>query len=289
MAKKSIAASTIIALLILLALVSWGLQDELTVEAPDGQLEVHFIDVGQGDAILIRTPRQNILIDGGERGSAAVGYLKSRGVDYLDLVIGTHPHSDHIGGLIDVLHEIEVKEVLDPGVVHTTKTFEDYLMLIDEKEIEFTEGRAGLRYDLGGGAAMHILHPTNPSSSRLNDASITARVDFGAISFLFTGDIERAAEKQILESGFNPGAVILKVSHHGSRDSTSGDFLQAVSPQAAVIMCGSGNKYGHPHRETLERLASAGVKLYRTDEQGTVVISTDGESYSVQHAQQGGK
>lgn len=286
MSKKSITAAGVIVLLLLFALASWILQADADKAVPEGNLQVHFIDVGQGDAILVQTPRQNILIDGGERGPAALDYLKSRGVERLDLVIGTHPHSDHIGGLIDVLQEIPVQEIIDPGVVHTTKTFEDYLTLIDEREIKFTEGRAGLRYDLGGGAGMQILHPTAPSSSRLNDASIVARVDFGRLSFLFTGDIERAAEKQILESGYNPGAVILKVSHHGSRDSNTGAFLEAVNPKTAVIMCGSGNTYGHPHSETLDKLAGAGVEVYRTDRDGTVLISTDGETYTVKCARQ---
>lgn len=246
-----------------------------------GELEVHFIDVGQGDSILIQTTSKNILIDGGNRGNIALNYLNNRGIETLDLVIGTHPHADHIGGLINVMEAIPVREVIDPGVVHTTKTFEDYLTLIDEKNIKFSEGRAGMTRDLGGGAAMQIIHPSSPSSSHLNNASIVARVTFGQISFLFTGDAEAEAESQILNRGYTLDSTILKVGHHGSRTSTTAAFLSAVGPDAGVIMCGTGNTYGHPHKETLHKLHSAGVNIYRTDIQGNIIITTDGKTYSV--------
>lgn len=249
---------------------------------PSGQLAVHFIDVGQGDAILIQTPQQNILIDAGDRGNTIVNYLKTQGVTSLDLVIGTHPHADHIGGIINVLQSFPVKEVIDPGVVHTSKTFEDYLTLIDEKNINFTEGRTGITRDLGSGAKMEILHPSSPSSSHLNDASIVAKVTFGQVSFMLTGDAEQASEGQILlQSQVQPTSTILKVGHHGSRTSTTTAFLKAVNPKVAVIMVGKGNTYGHPHEETLQKLADAGVDIYRTDIHGTIVITTDGQTYDI--------
>lgn len=251
---------------------------------PSGRLEVHFIDVGQGDAILVKTPGKNILIDAGWRGDTVVNYLRSEGVESLDLVIGTHPHADHIGGLINVMEQISVREVFDPGVVHTTKTFEDYLTVIDQKNIIFTEGRTGLERDIGGGAVLEIIHPSSPSEDHLNNASIVARVAFGQISFLFTGDAEKEAEGEILNRGYNPESTILKVGHHGSSTSTTQAFLRAVNPEAAVIMCGEDNQYGHPHEETVDRLTAAGVDIYRTDLHGTIVISTDGQSYSVERA-----
>ena len=248
---------------------------------PTGVLEAHFIDVGQGDSILIKTAEKNILIDGGDRGNTVVNYLRNQGVSSLDLVIGTHPHADHIGGLINVMDAIPVKEIIDPGVAHTTITFEDYLDVIDAKDIIFTEGRAGMTRNLGGGAEMEIIHPTSPSSSHLNNASIVCRVTFGEISFIFTGDAEREAESQILNRSYELDGDILKVGHHGSATSTTRPFLSAVDPDLAVIMCGRDNQYGHPHQETLENLSASNVDIYRTDKHGTVVIKTDGITYEI--------
>lgn len=176
---------------------------------------------------------------------------------------------------------IPVKEIIDPAVVHTTKTFEDYLTIIDEKDIKFTEGRAGMSRTLARGVRMDILHPSSPSSSHLNNASVVVRIVFGQVSFLFTGDAEREAEREILNRGYELESTILKVGHHGSRTSTTTAFLNGVKPEVGVIMCGANNRYGHPHEETLDNLTKAGVKIYRTDIHGTIVISTDGQTYDI--------
>ncbi len=207
-----------------------------------------------------------------------VDYLKQAGITEIDLVISTHPHEDHIGGLISVLENFPVGEVIDPAVAHTTKTFEKYLTLIDEKDITFTEGRAGMRRELGGGAALEILHPVSPSSRHLNNASIVARLTFGETAFLFAGDAEEEAEAEMLQHSAKLKSNVLKVGHHGSQTSSNKEFLQAVGPEVAVIMCGAGNSYGHPHAETLEKLAAASARVYRTDLDGTVVITTDGDN-----------
>ncbi len=165
--------------------------------------------------------------------------------------------------------------------VHTTKTFEDYLTIIDEKDIAFTEGRSGMVRDLGGGAKMEILHPSSPSSSHLNDASIVVKVTFGNVSFMLTGDAEQTSEGQILRGGYNLNSTILKVGHHGSKTSTTAAFLKQVDPDIAVIMVGSTNRYGHPHHETLANLSSAGIKIYRTDINGNIVITSDGQTYDI--------
>ncbi len=246
------------------------------------ELTVHFIDVGQGDSIFIQTDEQNVLIDAGERsaGEVVVDYLQGQGVTELDLVIGTHPHSDHIGGLIQVLTDIPVKEIMDPALVHTTKLFEDYLTLIDEKEIKFTEGRAGMVRDIGN-AVLEILHPVAPTGSALNDASIVTKISCGKISFLLPGDIEKKSETEILDRGAALKCTIMKACHHGSTTSNSLEFLQAVDPEAVVIMCGEGNDYGHPHGEVLQTYCDLGIDIYRTDLQGNIVVATDGEVYSI--------
>ncbi len=256
-------------------------ESEETTTVTDGQLKAHFIDVGQGDAILIQTSEQNVLIDGGDRGTTVVNYLQNQGIESLDLVIGTHPHADHIGGLINVMESIPVKEVIDPAVVHTTQTFEDYLDLIEQKDIKFTEGRAGMARDLGSGAKMEIIHPTSPSNDHLNNASIVARITFGDISFMLTGDAEKEAEQKMLNRDYTLQSTILKVGHHGSRTSTTSSFLSAVNPEVAVIMCGADNQYGHPHDETLVNLDDANVDIYRTDKHGTIVIISDGQTYDI--------
>lgn len=283
--------TTVIIALVLLALYqlldSNGLLSDnspLQADTQGGFVEVHFIDVGQGDSIYIKTPTQDILIDAGERGDTVVDYLKSLNVDELELVIGTHPHSDHIGGLINVFEQIPVKEVMDPGTVHTSKTFEDYLTLIDEKNMVFTVVRAGTKRTYEDGASLEILSPSNPGEDNLNEASIVARLTYGDISFLFTGDAEVPSEKQMLDAGYQLKSTVLKAGHHGSVTSTGDDFLDAVSPEMAVIMCAEGNSYGHPHKETLVKLENAGIEVYRTDMHGTIIVETNGAEYEVRYA-----
>lgn len=244
--------------------------------------EVHFIDVGQGDAVFIKLKSANILIDGGERDSIVSDYLKANLIKTLDIVVSTHPHSDHIGGLINILENFNVKEVIDPSVAHTTKTFEDYLTLIDNKNIKFTEGRAGIKRTYGNDITFNILHPENPSEKHLNDASVVVKLIVKNVSFLFTGDAELNSENEMLLSSQSLlQSNILKAGHHGSRTSTSERFLNAVKPEAAVISCGADNKYSHPHSETLHRLHSRNILIYRTDLHGHIIISTDGKNYNV--------
>lgn len=258
------------------------------IGAPQGDLAVHFIDVGQGDSILIIAPAKTVLIDGGTRGAGAgvVQYLKDKGVRRLDLVIATHPHEDHIGGLLAVLEAFPVGEVWDPGVPHTSQTFQRWLELIEQKDIPFVETRAGMSIDLGGGAKMAVLHPQNPSSSHLNDASIVTRLVFGKVSFLFTGDVEIPSEQEIIAFSSSLRSTVLKVGHHGSTTSSSPDFLVRVSPTYAVISAGTGNRYYHPHQEVLDRLKNSGIKTFRTDLHGTIVMISDGATIQIRTERQ---
>lgn len=243
----------------------------------EATLEVHFIDVGQGDSILVKlSSGENILIDGGDRsaGPIVTEYLRSQDVTEIDLMVSSHPHQDHIGGLISVLNEFPVKRVLDPAAPHTTQTFEEYLTLILEKEIPFTVARAGQTFDYSG-VTFKVLSPADDNWENLNNASVVLKATIGEISFLFTGDAEREAEDRMLD----PAADILKIGHHGSNSSTQHSFLSRVNPKVAIIMCGLNNQYGHPHQEVLDRLD--GIEVYRTDLHGTIIVVTDGQTYNV--------
>lgn len=253
----------------------------------ESRVEVHFIDVGQGDSILIRCDGYDILIDAGEndQGSVVNAYLDNAGVKDLDLVIGTHPHSDHIGGLDTVLSEHDAAQVILPTIpdsqTPTTRTYEDVLDAIDAQGLSITEPVPGDVYTFGEGK-LEILGPVTDSYDNLNDFSVVCRLDYGEISFLFTGDMESDAEADLIASGANLDADILKVGHHGSSTSTSQAFLDAVSPEACVIEVGEGNSYNHPHKEVMDRFQQKNCVVYRTDLNGNVLCETDGENCAVQ-------
>lgn len=253
----------------------------IIIPSPDtDEYEVHFIDVGQGDAILVITPDKTLLVDGGIRTSGVDQYLLDLGIEEIDYVIGTHPHADHIGGLIAVFNRLKVGEVIDPGVTHTTVTFNDYLTAIDANNITFTVGRRGMERQLSENAYFEILHPVNPGS-HLNNASVVARVTLGEIRVLLTGDAEREAEQQMLQYPDKLISHILKVGHHGSRTSSTTPFLEAVQPEVSIIMCGQNNPYGHPHSQAMQNLNAIGTEIYRTDTQGHIFITSDGKNYTI--------
>ena len=189
--------------------------------------------------------------------------------------VATHPHSDHMGGMAKVIAAIPIGTFLAPDVVHTTNAFERMLDALEDKGLALTVAQAGDAYTLGG-ADFTVLAPSNPREDDLNNASVVLRMDFGGTRFLFTGDAEKASEAEMLAAG-GLSCDVLKVGHHGSATSTHEAFLQAVSPSVAVISCGAGNSYGHPHAETMQRLEAIGARVLRTDERGAVVLITDGE------------
>lgn len=245
--------------------------------AKDAGLTVHFINVGQGDSILAESDGRYLLVDAGENDQAdtVVSYLQGQGVKTLDYVIGTHPHSDHIGGLDKVIDTFDVGKVILPPVEHTTKTFEDVLDAVVGKGLKLTKPRVGDTYALGG-ASFTVIAPNKDYGSDLNNWSVGIRLDYGDNRFVMCGDAESGAEADILDNGIDISADVLKAGHHGSSTSTSEAFLDRVSPSVAVIQCGRDNSYGHPHKETLEKFRERGIQVYRNDQDGTVVAYCDG-------------
>lgn len=254
--------------------------------APEGELQVHFIDVENADCILVRQGDFNLLIDAGDVGDddTILDYLTRQGVEKLDLVIATHPHADHIGEMATVLEHVAVDRFImsymPQGKEPTTKVYLSMLEMLDEKNIPVEDWEPGEVYTIGT-AQLQILAPLEEDTDP-NAVSVVTRLTFGDRAFLFTGDAEEEVERQILTRGFDVKADVLKVGHHGSSTSTSDAFLRAVDPEIAVITCGEGNSYGHPHTETIQRLNSADVTTYRADICGDIVITTDGTSLSVQ-------
>jgi competence protein ComEC len=254
-------------------------------EAWSKPLRVHFIDVGQGDSILVQCPDgSTVLIDGGPMDAypQLVGYLKEAGVEKIDLLIATHPDGDHIGGFLKVMDTFPVGTVLDSGKEHTTLTYQRYMEAIKGlPDTEFKLGRAGDQYAFGG-VSLLLVHPGSNLPKNNNDCSIVARLTYGDVSFLFTGDAEEKAEAEILSRRFPVRSSVLKVGHHGSKSSTSTRFLSAVSPQSAVISCGESNRWGHPTEEVMRSLKQRKIEIYRTDLQGTILMLSDGKEIRVE-------
>lgn len=260
-------------------------QEEKAAKAPDtskpeGTLEVHYIDVGQGDATLIKCGSHAMLIDGGNnnKGTTVQLYLKKQGVESLDYVIGTHPDADHIGGLDVIVYKYNCDTVIMPDYEKDTKTYQELVDVIHDKNMKITYPVVGEQYALGEAKFTIIAPNSNSYGGNANDYSVAILLEYGKNRFLFTGDAEEASEAEMLTNGIDISADVYKVAHHGSRSASTQEFLNAVHPKYAVISCGEGNSYGHPHAEVLNRLRSMGVEVFRTDEQGSIIASSDGEN-----------
>ncbi|OPX85767.1 ComEC/Rec2 family competence protein [Pelotomaculum sp. PtaB.Bin117] len=244
-------------------------------------LKVHFLDVGQGDSILVQFPDgKNMLVDAGANESAPtiINYLNSNGIKRLDYLVGTHPHEDHIGSLDAVINHFEIGEVLMPKATTNTKTFRDVLAAIKNKRLRATTAKAGVSVISDGNLSVDILGPCGDTYESLNNYSAVIKIKYGDVAFLLTGDAEALSEQEILAAGADVRAQVLKVGHHGSESSTSAEFLKAVNSEYAVISVGAGNDYHHPHQVILNKLRKAVIKVLRTDQIGTIVFSTDGRN-----------
>lgn len=247
-----------------------------------GVLEVYFLDVGQGDSIYIKTPfGDDILIDAGENsyGDDVVKYLNDLGVDDIEVMIATHPHSDHIGGLDVVLESYKVESVYAPEVGHTSKSFEDFVGAVNDEGLSIISATSGVEIPLMGVEAVFV-GPVKEYDD-LNNASAVLHLTYGDNEFLFTGDAEEESEKDIIASDYNIEADVLKVGHHGSVSSSSKEFLDEVQPSYAIISVGVDNDYGHPHDEILEQFSIRKIEVLRTDLLGTIVVTSDGQNISL--------
>lgn len=264
----------------------WGTTGEnaswISKEQDEGQLRVLFLDVGQGASQLLISPSgHTMLIDAGnnDKEDEMLGYLQAYGVRHLDLVIGTHPDADHIGGLDRVIDRVDIGQVYMPKVQSNTKTFESLLISIRNKGLKVKTAKAGLDLAWDEQVQVKMLAPATSTDDN-NNMSAVVKVTYGDTSFLLTGDAESESERAMLESGANLHADVLLVGHHGSKSSTTARFLNAVKPKYAVIQVGD-NSYGHPTKTILDRLAKQKVEVYRNDLQGTVEIVSDGKEYQI--------
>ncbi len=250
------------------------------VNSNSGNLVVHFLDVGQGDSEFIELPDGKcMLIDAGtsEYSQTVIENINSYGYSLIDYVVATHPHADHIGGMSEVINSFEIGEIYMPKVSTSTRTFENLLTAISDKGLSINTARAGVKVYSGSILEIEFLAPVSSNYDDLNNSSAVLKISYGSNSYLFMGDAEELSEKEMIKNNHTLlDADVLKVGHHGSDSSSTYEFLSAVSPKYAVISCGVDNSYGHPHRETVDKLNKAGAEIYRTDEQGNITITCDG-------------
>lgn len=282
--KLDILIIVVVTIVIAVSFLSTKLSDRSALEdssAADGECELHMIDVGQGDAFLIRVGKDNVLIDAGPNDgeSALEAYLTENGITSFDYVVFTHPHEDHIGGGDMVFENFEVEKVLMPDVISNTSVFENLLECIDASGADVITPLPGDTYSVGELSLM-ILGPSEYDENELNNCSLVMRAEYGDISMLFSGDAEKSVELDVCDKYTDElDCDIYKVAHHGSSTSNCDRFLGAVSPDLALISCGLGNSYGHPHHEVIDKLNEMGVTVKRTDTDGNVTVAIDGEKY----------
>lgn len=270
--------------------------DKLDTPAPGGTLRIYALNVGQGDSLLILSPQgKSVLIDAGppDAGDDVVAALRQHGVKQVDLAVATHPHADHIGGMKKVMDTLPVRKFLDSGQTYASATYERMLREIQENKIGFVKAVRGQTIELEPGVKLEVLNPgkqlfTNvrTGGSVENANSVVLRLSYGNFAMVFTGDAEFETEAQIMNSGANISAQVLKIGHHGSRHATSGKFLETVRPQIAVISDGSSNDYGHPSQATLDRLKRGNIKTFRTDLNGEIEVFSDGKTFDARPIRQ---
>ncbi|AXH52807.1 ComEC/Rec2 family competence protein [Clostridium perfringens] len=282
MDKKKKIISSIIGIIVVLLAGYFGIDLTQDSKVPkDSELMISYMDVGQGDAAYIKVNGNDILIDAGPRSNSKelLEQLKAKNIDDFELVIATHPHEDHIGGMVDVFKEYEVKAFYSPKITHTTKTYENLVKAVKDEGLKTKELKGGTVIDLGEGAKFEVFTPQKSEYEELNDYSPIMKLSFGDTSYLFTGDAEKLAEEEALAKyKTSLDSDVIKFGHHGSSSSSSNAFIEAVSPKYGIISCAKDNKYGHPHRETLDIIKKYNIKTFRTDTDGEIILTSDGKS-----------
>ncbi|AQW27160.1 ComEC/Rec2 family competence protein [Clostridium perfringens] len=282
MNKKKKIISSIIGIIVVLLAGYFGIDLTQDSKVPkDSELMISYMDVGQGDAAYIKVNGNDILIDAGPRSNSKelLEQLKAKNIDDFELVIATHPHEDHIGGMVDVFKEYEVKAFYSPKITHTTKTYENLVKAVKDEGLKTKELKGGMVIDLGEGAKFEVFTPQKSEYEELNDYSPIMKLSFGDTSYLFTGDAEKLAEEEALAKyKTSLDSDVIKFGHHGSSSSSSNAFIEAVSPKYGIISCAKDNKYGHPHSETLDIIKKYNIKTFRTDTDGEIILTSDGKS-----------
>ena len=294
--KKNIKRNFFEILIILLAFLIINNQDKIKnlfnqnnnqnqndyINTNNDLLKVHYLDVGQGDSIFVELPNnETMLIDAAEsyQSENIINYLKNLNYKKIDYVIGTHPHTDHIGGLKDIINTFEIGKIYMPKVISTTKTYESLLMAIKDKNLKINTAKAGTSIIDTDALKINILAPNNSTYTELNNYSVVTKITYGTTKFLFMGDAEKLSENEIKE---NVTADVIKIGHHGSNTSSSIDFIKKVNAKYGIISVGLNNKYNLPKEETITNWENSGTKIYLTSTNGTIRASSDGTNIKIE-------
>ena len=284
--KKAQLATIVVFGLIAIASTIFG-QDVIDTSNlnANGVIEVSYLDVGQGDATYIKVNDMDILIDAGSKSDVdnLMKQLEEKNIDDFEIIVATHPHEDHIGGMTKVLQTYKVESFYMPKVEHSTKTFENMLREVENQGLKVKVLKEGINIDIGEGALLETISPTQDSYSNLNNYSPIMKLTFGNKSFLFTGDAEKDVEAEVLSKYKDKlDSDVIKFGHHGSSTSSSKSFIEAVSPIYGIISCGVDNSYGHPHKEILKLIQDMNIEAYRTDTQGQITVISDGNNIEIE-------